>query len=218
MTRRGQRDTNESAAPAVALLGRSLPQSQFALRFFGVSVGLFITAGLIAWTLSRLVGPPHAPGQFVIPAAFAFSTAFLILCSAVQVRGLAAVRRERQRTFRRNMVWALAYGTAFVGVQIFGMWCIVQNLHAIQSAGEAQLGATALVIGAAAMHALHVVVALLVLTWVTLRGFNDRYDHEYSFGVMGCSWVWHGLGIMWIFILGAFIVCGGFLALRVPPL
>jgi heme/copper-type cytochrome/quinol oxidase subunit 3 len=116
------------------------------------------------------------------------------------------------------MMWALAYGTAFVGVQIFGMWCIVQNLHAIQSAGEAQLGATALVIGAAAMHALHVVVALLVLTWVTLRGFNDRYDHEYSFGVMGCSWVWHGLGIMWIFILGAFIVCGGFLALRVPPL
>jgi hypothetical protein len=35
---------------------------------------------------------------------------------------------------------------------------------------------------------------------------------------MGCSWVWHGLGIMWIFILGAFVICDGFLALRVPPL
>ncbi len=80
------------------------------------------------------------------------------------------------------------------------------------------MGATALVIGAAAMHALHVVVALLILTWVTLRGLNDRYDHEYSFGVLGCSWFWHGLGVMWIFILGAFIICDGFLTLRVPPL
>jgi heme/copper-type cytochrome/quinol oxidase subunit 3 len=218
MPQRGERDVNRSAEPPVALLGRSLPQSQFALRFFGLSVGLFLSAGLLAWALARLIGPPHAPGQFVIPAAFAFSTAFLILCSVVQVRALASVRRERQQKFRRNMLWALAYGTAFVGVQVFGMWCVVQNLRAIQNAGEAQLGATALVMGAAAMHALHVVVALLVLTWVALRGLNDRYDHEYSFGVMACSWIWHGLGIMWIFILGAFIICGGFLALRVPPL
>jgi heme/copper-type cytochrome/quinol oxidase subunit 3 len=218
MPQRGERDVNRSAEPPVAQLGRSLPQSQFALRFFGLSAGLFLAAGLIAWVLSRLIEPPHAPGQFIIPLAFAFSTVFLVLCSAVQVRALAAVRRERQRKFRKNMLWALAYGTAFVGVQVFGMWCVVQNLRAIQNAGEAQLGATALVIAAAAMHALHVVVALLLLTLVTLRGLNDRYDHEYSFGVMGCSWVWHGLGIMWIFILGAFVVCDGFLALRVPPL
>jgi heme/copper-type cytochrome/quinol oxidase subunit 3 len=218
MPQRGERGVNRSAEPPVAQLGHSLPQSQFALRFFGLSAGLFLAAGLLAWALSRFVGPPHAPGQFIIPVAFAFSTAFLILCSAVQVRALSAVRRERQRKFRKNMLWALAYGTAFVGVQVFGMWCVVQNLRAIQNAGEAQLGATALVIAAAAMHALHVVVALLMLTLVTLRGLNDRYDHEYSFGVMGCSWVWHGLGIMWIFILGAFVVCDGFLALRVPPL
>ncbi len=218
MPQRGERDVNRSAEPPVALLGRSLPQSQFALRFFGLSLGLFSSAGLLAWVLVRLIGPPHAPGQFVIPGAFAFSTLCLVLCSATQIRALAAVRRERQPEFRRNLLWALAYGTAFVGVQVFGMWCVVQNLRAIQSEGEAQLGATALVIGAAAMHAMHVVVALLVLTLITLRALNDRYDHEYSFGVMGCSWVWHGLGVMWIFILGAFIICGGFLALRVPPL
>jgi heme/copper-type cytochrome/quinol oxidase subunit 3 len=218
MPQRGERDVNRSAEPPVALLGRSLPQSQFALRFFGLSAVLFLSAGMLAWALARFVGPPHAPGQFVVPTAFAFSTAFLILCSVAQVRALSFVRRERQRKFRRNMLWALAYGTAFVGVQVFAMWCVVRNLRVIQSAGEAQLGATSLVICAAAMHALHVVVALLLLTLVAMRGLNDRYDHEYSFGVMACSWVWHGLGIMWIFILGAFILCGGFLSLRVPPL
>jgi len=218
MPQRGERDVNRSAAPAVAMLGRSVPQSQFVLRFFALSAGLFAVAGLSAFGLSRLVAPPHSPGPFVIPAAFAFSTTFLILCSVEQALGLAAVRRERQRQFRRDMLWGLAFGTAFVGVQVFGMWCIVQNLRVHQNAGEAQLGATALVMAAAAMHALHVIVALLILTYVTLRALSDRYDHEYSFGVAACSWVWHALGIAWIFILGAYVIVYNFLTTRVPPL
>jgi heme/copper-type cytochrome/quinol oxidase subunit 3 len=116
------------------------------------------------------------------------------------------------------MLWALAFGTAFVGVQVFGMWCIVQNLRSHQNAGEAQLGATSLVMGAAAMHALHVIVAMLVLTYVTLRGLDDRYDHEYAFGIAVCGWFWHILGILWVFILGAYLIVYQFLALRVPPL
>jgi cytochrome c oxidase subunit III len=218
MPQRGERDVNRSAAPAVAMLGRSLPQSQFALRFFGVATGLFAIAGLIAFGLSRLAAPPRTSGQFIIPTAFAVSTLFLVLCSVAQVRGHAAVRRERQSQFRRAMLWGLACGTAFVGVQVFGFWCIVQNLRLHQNAGEAQLGAAALIMGAAAMHALHVIVALLVLTYVSLRALGDRYDHEYSFGVAACGWFWHILGILWIFILGAYVIVYEFLALRVPPL
>jgi heme/copper-type cytochrome/quinol oxidase subunit 3 len=218
MPQRGERDVDRSAASAVTLLGRSVPQSQFALRFFAVSAVLFCAAGLGAFGLSRLVAPPRAPGQFVIPAAFAFSTTFLISCSVAQAFALAAVRREKQHEFRRDMLWALAFGTTFVGVQVFGMWCILQNLSAHQNAGEAQLGAMVLVMCAAAIHASHVVVALLVLTWVTLRALADRYDHEYSFGVLACGWGWHILGILWVFILGAYLICYQVLAIRVPPL
>jgi heme/copper-type cytochrome/quinol oxidase subunit 3 len=92
----------------------------------------------------------------------------------------------------------------------------VQNLAADRNAGEAQLGATALVLGAAALHAVHVSVALMVLSYVTLRGLSDRYDHEYSFGVAFCAWCWHILGIFWVFILGAYGVVSWFLALFVP--
>jgi heme/copper-type cytochrome/quinol oxidase subunit 3 len=218
MPQPGERDVDHSAAPAVAMLGHSLPESQFALRFFGLAAGMFCVAGLTLFLLTRFVAPPHAPGQFVIPAAFGFSTLCLILCSVSQAFGLAAVRRERQVRFRRDMLLALAFGTAFVGVQVFGMWCIVQNLRSHQNAGEAQLGATSLVMGAAAMHALHVIVAMLVLAYVTLRGLDDRYDHEYSFGVAVCAWFWHVLGILWVFILGAYLIVYQFLALRVPQL
>jgi cytochrome c oxidase subunit III len=218
MPQRGERDVNPSAAPPVTRLGRSLPESQFALRFFALSIGLFGGAALLTYTLSRLSPPPRSSGQFVIPTAFAFSTLCLILCSVAQAYALAAVRRERQREFRRNMLLGLAFGTAFVGVQAFGMWCIVENLRTHQNAGEAQLGASSLVMAAAAMHGLHVVVLLLVLAYVTLRGLNDRYDHEYSFGVAVCGWYWHALGILWLFILGAYLIVYQFLAMRVPPL
>jgi cytochrome c oxidase subunit III len=215
MPQRGEQGADRPTAPPVTRLGRSVPESQFALRFFGLSLGLLLTAGGIAYGLARFVAPPRAPGQFIIPAAFAFSTTFLILCSIAQQRGLNAVRREHQQQFHKALLWALVFGTAFVGVQVFGLWCIIQNLRPDQNAGEAQLGATALVMGAAAVHAMHVIVALLFLSYFTLRGLGDRYDHEYSFGVAFCAWFWHALGILWIFILGAYGVVYSFLAMRV---
>ena len=199
-------------------LWRGVSESQFALRLFGVMVGLFAVAAGLALLLTYWAEPPRSVfGTFTVPTAFIFSTSFLILCSAALQRGLTSVRRERQRTFRRAMLWAMGLGTAFVGTQLFALWCIVHNLQADRNAGEAQLGATALVFGAAALHALHVSVALAVLAYVTLRGLSDRYDHEYSFGVAFCTGFWHVLGILWIFILGAYLVVSRFLQLRVPP-
>ena len=143
-----------------------------------------------------------------------FSTTFLLFCSAALERARICVRRERQHLFRRALVAAVFCGTAFVGVQAFGLWGIVENLHSDRNAGEAQLGATMLVLGAAALHGLHVSMALMVLAYVTLRGFNDRYDHEYSFGV-NVHWFWHILAILWTFILMAYAIVASFLAIRV---
>jgi heme/copper-type cytochrome/quinol oxidase subunit 3 len=187
---------------------------RFVLRLFFLTAGLFASAGALAYLLSRLFLPPRVSGAFIVPTAFAFSTAFLLLCSVALGRAQASVQRERQRPFRRSLLWALALGTAFVGVQAFGLWCIVHNLQPDRNAGEAELGPTAGVLGAAALHCLHVIVALMVLSYVTLQGFSDRYDHEYSFGVSVCTWFWHILGILWVFILGAYAVVAGFLTIR----
>ncbi len=71
-------------------------------------------------------------------------------------------------------------------------------------------------LGSAILHGLHVTVAMMVLSYVTLRALNDRYDLEYSFGVSVCTWFWHILGVVWIFILGAYAVVTSFLTIRVP--
>jgi cytochrome c oxidase subunit 3 len=202
----------------VQRLGHADTESQFVLRLFALTTCAFLAAASLFWLLSRFVGPGgSATGKFVFPLAFVVSTALLILCSAALERSRWWVRRERQIEFRGWMLAALLFGTGFVGVQAFGFWCIVENLQGFRNAGEAQLGATSLVLGAAAMHALHVSVTLMILAYVTLRGRNDRYDHEYSFGVAFCAWCWHALGIAWLFILGAYGVISLFLNLRLPP-
>jgi heme/copper-type cytochrome/quinol oxidase subunit 3 len=189
---------------------------RFVLRLFFLTAGLFASAGALACLLTRMFLPPRTSGAFIVPTAFGFSTAFLFFCSVELSRAQGFVQRERQRPFRRSLLWGLAFGTAFVGVQAFGLWCIVHNLQPDRNAGEAELGPTAAVLGAAALHCLHVLVALMVLSYVTLQGFSDRYDHEYSFGVTVCTWFWHILGILWVFILGVYGVVSWFLATRVP--
>jgi heme/copper-type cytochrome/quinol oxidase subunit 3 len=65
-----------------------------------------------------------------------------------------------------------------------------------------ETGASPYVAVISALHAVHFVVALMFLVFVTVHAFADRYDHEYYFGVTICSWFWHALGVAWLIVLG----------------
>ena len=65
---------------------------------------------------------------------------------------------------------------------------------------------TPFVLMLAALHALHLSVALLFLAFVGTRAGADRYDHEYHWGVRFCAWFWHALGIAWLLILAIFAI------------
>ncbi len=50
------------------------------------------------------------------------------------------------------------------------------------------------------------VVAVLVLVYVIVQGLSNRYDHEYYWGVVVCTYFWHALGWVWLCILGASLI------------
>ena len=181
---------------------RCRTQGEFVLWLFGVSLAVFGIAVLGAVLLIRLAPAPPTSAQLQFPPPFFVSTALLIACSAALHLAVQAVRREKQPPFRRTLAVALASGTLFVAVQSYGLWWLVQG----QDPEEASTGAASFVFVFAALHALHVTVALMVLVFVTLRGFDDRYDHEYHWGPIVCAWFWHVLGAVWLVILGAFAI------------
>lgn len=175
--------------------------SNLAVCFFTVASLQLLLAGSVAWLLVRRLGFASSSHRLIFPVSFAFSSLLLAAGSVLLHRATRLVRMERQRKFRRSLLLSLATGTGFVAVQTYGLWCLLAQRDGALAAGLKH-GAFAFVL----MHGVHFVVALLFVTFVTLRALADRYDHEYSWGVTFCAWFWHALGIAWLAIMGAFLV------------
>jgi len=177
-------------------------RSDFAMRFFAISAALLFVALSLSSLLLKLspTDVQREPTQF--PLAFAASTVLLCCGSAALSRALGFVKQERQRPFRRSLMWALLAGTLFVGFQTFALSQLIHQ----QPAEEVPTGVGAFVAVVATLHAMHFVVALLCLVYVTVQAFADRYDHEYYWGVTVCTWFWHALGVVWCVILAVMAI------------
>ncbi len=176
--------------------------SRLAVRFILVAAGVYAVALGLAWSLIRCLPPTVVLGRVVFPPALWVTTALLFLGSGFLQHAVRCVRIERQKPFRRSLMMALVAGTLFVGIQTYGLQCLVRN----QVPDEVQTGANAFIIMLATLHAMHFSLALLFLVWVTLKALADRYDHEYSWGVIVCAWFWHALGLVWLCILVVFAI------------
>ncbi len=174
-----------------------------ARRFVATVLGVCLLAVLTETMVSRLPGLAPQRRPVLFPPAFGISTGLLLLGSLLMGRALSFVRIERQRPFRRWLLSALVVGGMFVGVQSFGLWTLMPH---DRTAHAAQAGVTAFVLMLAALHAFHFVVAVLFLSFVTVRAFDDRYDHEYHWGVTVCAWFWHALGVVWMGILAVIAI------------
>jgi cytochrome c oxidase subunit 3 len=172
-----------------------------AVQFFAVAVTALAASAALAVGVTRLWPATSFP-QATFPPAFALSTAALLLGSACLSRAVDAVRREKQLRFRRWLTIALCAGATFVGLQCSALNWLVRR----QNPEDVATGAGAFVAVLAALHAMHFVVALLFLAYVTVRAFADRYDHEYYWGVTVCAWFWHALGVIWLAVLGVMAI------------
>ena len=181
---------------------RSCSPGSLARRFFVTSLVVSLLAAGIGRGLVVVFGFSPAGSRLVFPPVFWISTVLLLAGSVVLERARAAVRRERQRSFRRALVAGLAVGALFVGLQGYGLWCLLQQQELV----SAQTGAGAFLFMLVFVHAMHFSVALLFLVFVTVCGLAGRYDHEYHWGVTVCAWFWHVLGIVWLGILTAFLI------------
>ena len=177
-------------------------RSEFAVRFATLSALLLTLATLLAALLFKLIPtvPGRPPTQF--SPLFLASTIFLVVGSLSLSRACEFVRREKQRPFRKQLLIALGAGTLFVSSQTYALTRLVSQ----QSPEEAQTGAGAFVAVIATLHAVHFVVALMFLAFITVQALADRYDHEYFWGVTICAWFWHALGVVWGVVLVVMLI------------
>ena len=184
-------------------LSRTLQRpGNLAIAFFVVACLLLIVCGIAASGLIAVSSLTAARGWTTL-VAFAGSTTCLSAASVMLIRASANVRIEKQAEFRRAMLFAVAFGSAFVILQSWALWGLLSQRHVAEAIGLRN-AAFAFVF----LHGMHVIIALLFVLYVSLHALANRYDHEYSWGVTFCGWFWHGLGVVWLVILAAFLIAG----------
>lgn len=180
-----------------------LHPAELALYLFLGSLAMLFSASLIAYLSIRLGGVSVSSGSHLeIPAIVWISTAALLATSWVLHQSLVAVRREKQRRMRQCLLVAMGLAWVFLLVQT---WSLADLLHLHWLGLERRMGLYGVVFALVGLHAVHVIGGMVVLSTVTLRGFQYRYDHECYRGVKLCATYWHFLDVVWLVMLGTFL-------------
>lgn len=169
---------------------------------------------LLLFGLLRLVLPAPQPIQGIrFPLAFFVSTPLLVAGSYYLHRAVQFVRLERQPPFRRSLITAQISAVLFVAVQSYALWAFAR---ASLDAENTRNHAYDYIFLAIAVHVGHFVIAQSILLWVVICALQDRYDHEYYWGVRFAGWCWHFLGGAWLFILYATLMATSSVRLLQP--
>lgn len=161
-----------------------------------LAAGLIAAASAMTAVMLRLA--PEQPHVLGVSAVFFVTTAVLAAASAALQRAVRWVRVEKQRPFRSWLVVALGLGVLFTALQAYGLADLGPSLRA---AVGGEPNPSAFVAAIVATHAAHVVLAVMSLALVTVQALNDRYDHEYYWGVSAVAGFWHFLGLVWLSVL-----------------
>ena len=175
-----------------------------AIYLFMGSLAVFFASSLVAYFVIRLTGTRLAAAMPIsLPSSIWISTLSLVLTSVALSQALRSVRREHQRSMQGWLVASGVLGFTFLAVQGYSLFDIFDtHLESL----EHQMSLYGIVFFLVALHAVHVFGGMICLSVVTVRAFQNAYDHECYRGMKVCVIYWHFLDIVWLCMLVAFLI------------
>ncbi len=187
----------------------SIPEDRRAeqgIWLFLASLSVFFFSSILLYAIYVLLrlGPEAGSVQlFRIPSSFVLTTVVLLATSGVLHLGLIAIRNEKQGIFRCCVLFAFGLSLLFLVLQTASMsWMLEQQMSSSTQAKNLYGLTLVLVL----LHALHVVGGVVGLTLLLFGLITSAYDHERHFMVKGCVIYWHFLDVVWLVMLGSFLL------------
>ena len=164
-------------------------------------------ANAVLWPDFKAVWPSVQPGFTASPAdtVEAFTTmgpwpiptinTALLLSSGVTLtiahHALIANRRAKAIAW----MWVtVILGATFLGFQAYEYHHAYTELNLKLSSGI--YGSTFFML--TGFHGFHVLVGMLMLTFITLRLMNGHFTPQRHFGFEGAAWYWHFVDVVWL--------------------
>ena len=185
---------------------RDLYQAKLVFYLFLASLTVFFIASLVTYCIIRTQAfqPINRSYEALqLPMTFWNSTGLLVLISVFLQRACWLVNRERQKEFRRWLVWAWFSAVVFMIIQAFGMHDLLTH-HFTKTDGTTKVYGMSFTL--ALIHALHVLGGMIFLAYVMWQATRNKYDHERHFAVDHCAAYWHFLDVVWFTMLVMFVI------------
>lgn len=180
-------------------------QAKLGFALFIASLTMFFLAGLVGFAVIRFSGSVLSIPVATIPWPLFLGTLSMLSVSWMLHRSVGAVRRERQAEFRQWLRTAVILAVFFMVYQALGLSVLLDRHDESRIARilTPQYGVAFFLIF---VHALHVVGGMAFLGWIVYFAQKEVYDHEKHWTVDICALYWHFLDIVWIVMLGTFLL------------
>jgi cytochrome c oxidase subunit 3 len=141
----------------------------------------------------------------------AVNTAVLICSSLTMALGVQAAQQGRRKTIVLCLLITLLFGCAFLvlkGVEYHHHWYVHEvpgiNFEFSSSVPAVEVGKVqlffALYFIMTGLHALHMLIGLGLVTWITICASKGRYTRAYHNPVENVGLYWHFVDLVWIYL------------------
>ena len=139
----------------------------------------------------------------------AVNTAVLICSSLTMALGVQAAQKGLNKRTVSYMLATMLFGVTFLvlkGVEYYSHW----HAHEVPGPGFLAQAASvdpnrlqlffSLYFLMTGLHALHMIIGLGLVTWITIKAYKGRYTEAYHNPVENVGLYWHFVDIVWIYL------------------
>lgn len=164
------------------------------LLWLAIAGMIMMFAGLTSGLVVR-----QAEGNWItiiVPQAFYFSTAFILLSSVTMQLAVASVKRNNLNSVKTWLIVTLGFGLAFVFCQFLGYNSLV-NQGVFFTGGTASGSFFYAITG---LHLAHLLGGILSVMYTAGKSIMEKYHSDNYLGIQLCATYWHFLDGLWIYL------------------
>ncbi|MDR0228398.1 MAG: cytochrome c oxidase subunit 3 [Flavobacteriaceae bacterium] len=167
------------------------------MMLFALGSIVMVFAGLTsAYVVSK--SRPDWLADFVLPMDFTFSTIAIVLSSVTMHLAYKSIKANDRGKTTTYLISTLILGLLFVFLQFRGFGQVIESGYFFT--GQGSTITTSFLYVIVIVHIAHLLGGMVALLIVIYNHFKQRYNSQQFIGIELCSWFWHFLDLLWVYL------------------
>jgi cytochrome c oxidase subunit 3 len=166
------------------------------LLFAMGTIGMVFAGLTSAYVVSK--SRPDWLSEFQLPSAFLYSTIAILLSSITIHMAYKSIQSYNRKNTTFYLLSTLILGLLFVFLQFKGFGEVISEGYFFT--GSESTITTSFLYVIVIVHIAHLTGGLISLLYVIYNHFKQKYNSQQNIGIQLCTWFWHFLDLLWIYL------------------